>query len=175
MRCFHGMTEKAYKQWATTDSKPTNVISPWTVSDNDGFTYLHTIDHAMIECSTDDIDEAKHFAISQAKESAFIQAAVNNDNCVYVIEMELPDELLETDVSCENMDFCKCIDSGTFNRYKEKAIIHCFPVNPMLHIFRIAGLINNNYFNKYELPDEIVEAAKIVSKVDCSSIYEHLY
>ena len=171
MLCFHGMTESAFKYWI--QGKESYAISPWIVSDNDGCTYLHTIEHALEE--TGDSEYAKDFAIRQAKESAIIQAAMNNDNGVFVIEIEVPDSMLNIDYSCDNMQHCRYITESEFNALRDKARIHSFSVNSYLHIFRIAGLLNNRHFNKYALDEEIVEAAQIVSNTDFSDIYDSLF
>ncbi len=177
MLCFHGMTEKAFKQWLNKENKETliNVVSPWDCSESDGLTYLYTIEHAINECRTDDTDEAISFAISQAKESAVIQAAINDDSTVYVFQLEIPDEHLLIDESCENMDYCRCIDSELFNTYAQSATIQSFSVNRTLHVFRIAGLINNSHFNKHAIAPELMKAAEIVAQCDYSAIHEELF
>lgn len=173
MKCFHGMTEKAFKQWIE-GKCITNVISPWMCSEHDDMTYLHTIENSLSECDNDQ-DSAYCHAVQQAKESAIIQAAINSDSRVYVIEMDLPDDMLMVDNSCENMDFCRCIDSDVFDSYRNKAKIGMHSINPYFHVFRIAGLIRNVQFNKYRLDSELVEAAEIISKADYSAIHEFLY
>jgi hypothetical protein len=177
MLCFHGMTEKAFKQWLNKENKDSliNVASPWTCSDSDGFTYLHTIEHAFNECSTEDTDEAISFAIQQAKESAIIQAAINDDSTVFVFQLEIPDEHLIIDNSCENMDYCRCIDSNLFNKFAESATIQSFSVKRALHVFRIAGLINNPQFNKHAIDPDTIKAAEIVAQCDYSRIIDELF
>lgn len=174
MRVFHGMTEKAFKAYLS-GSDESGIIGPWTCSDNDGNAYLYPIEHGFNECSTDCEDEAANFCIQAAKESATIQAAINDDGKVFVFDMTIPDELLEVDYSCENMQFCRFTSIEVFREYAKNAHIHNFSINRALHIFRVAGLIHNCEFNSASIDPELYEAAKLVSKIDCSQIYDSLY
>lgn len=174
MRVFHGMTEKAFKAYLS-GSDTSGIIGPWTCSDNDGNTYLYPIEHGYSECGTDDEEEAANFCIQQAKESAMIQAACNDDNRVFVFDLNIPDELLQIDKSCENMQFCRFVSVAQFREYAKDAAIHNFSVNRALHVFRIAGLLWNYEFNESGINPELLEAAKIVSNVDYSRIQDYLY
>jgi hypothetical protein len=171
------MTESAFKRF---NGEQVNVISTWVCSDGDGMTYLHTIEHSINELDCTDESEAIQFAIQQAKESAIIQAAIiqaaiNNDSIVYVLQIDLPDESLQIDRSCRNMEYCRCIDSDEFDALKDNAIIHRFEVNLYFHVFRLAGLIKNEQFNVYALDGGLIEACEIIAKTDCSAIYDSLY
>lgn len=173
MLCFHGMTQKAY--YNLFNYANNNVISPWVCSADDGMTYLHTIEFAMEETGECKEEDAKYFAIQQAKESAMIQAAINADSKVYVIEVDLPDEKLEIDYSCNNMEYCRRIDSEAFNKYSKDAIIYSFDVNPAFHGFILAGLVNNEQLNTSEIDPVLLKAAQIISKLDYSEIYDDIY
>lgn len=174
MRVFHGMTEKAFKAYLS-GSDESGIVGPWSCSDNDGNAYLYPIDFGFSECSTDDEEEAANFCIQSAKESATIQAAVNDDNKVFVFDLTIPDELLEVDNSCECMQYCRFVPIDVFREYAKNAYIHNFSINRALHIFRVAGLINNHNFNTASIDPELYFAAKTVSNVDFSLIYDSLY
>lgn len=173
MLCFHGMTESAFKQF-TGANPDAFVISPWSCSDGDNMTYVHTLEFSQTEIG-DNSEHAIEHAIQQAKGSGIIQAAINDDSKVYVIEVELPDDVLEVDYSCENMEHCRCLRSDLFNEYAKTAKIHEFEVNKFFHVFRLAGFINHKQFNWSMLDEDIYQAAKAVASVDCSAIYDNLY
>lgn len=168
------MTEKAFKAYLS-GSDESGIIGPWNCSDNDGNAYLYPIEHGFNECSTDSEEEAANFCIQAAKESATIQAAINDDNRVFVFDLTIPDELLEVDYSCENMQFCRFVPIEVFREHAKNAHIRNFSINRALHVFRIAGLIRNYEFNSAAIDPDLYEAAKIVSNVDFSAIYDSLY
>jgi hypothetical protein len=173
MLCFHGMTESAFKQFQGFDLDK-NVISPWVCSDGDGMTYVHTLEFSETETGEDGEYAIDH-AIQQAKESGIIQAAVNDDSIVYVLEVNIPNEILEVDFSCNNMEHCRCLPSEEFNQYAKNAKIHEFSINKFFHVFRLAGFVNHEQFNWCMLDDEIYQAAKVLSSADYSNIYDSLY
>lgn len=167
---FHGITDKAFKQFGD----KSGIISPWVCSDNDGCMYFHTGESIQSEYDCDDENEIIHHGIQLAGESAAIQSAINDDCIFHVIIADIPEEYLNVDYSCENMEHCRFISIDQFKQEWIKEIRH-FEINRYLHAFRIAGLLNNTQFNKHGIDDYLLKTAEIIANTDYSSIYDELY
>lgn len=152
------------------------VVSPWICSKNDNNTYLHTYEFAKNE--TLDNDEAFHFGIQQAKESAIIQSVINGDDVVYVIQIEVPDHELEIDYSCSNMEHCRYISCERFNELfhnSENVSVCEFPFNQAFAAFVIASIVDFEQFNRHDVTPSLLSVANIIKKVDYSSIWDEIY
>lgn len=153
---WHGMTETAFNNWQQGLDKSTQA-SPWTVSNNDGYTYLHSvakyIENEGMDCAED--------VIHRAYESALIQGCFTLDESVYIIGFDFSDKEFEQylchDYSCENMDhIADSIPERFFNSQYIKRIIQV-KVNPFVYPFIAKGLQEgNSMFNYWDLPEDIV-------------------
>lgn len=153
---WHGMTETAFINWQKGLDKSTQA-SPWTVSDNDGYTYLHSVAKYIENEGMDSSEDV----ISRAYESALIQGCFTLDKAIYIIGFDFSDEevkqYIESDYSCENMDhIADCIPEQFFNSQYIKRIIQV-KVNPFIYPFIAKSLQDNNdMFNHQDLPEDIV-------------------
>lgn len=48
--------------------------------------------------------------------NALVQCIATRDNKIYVLELNIPDDIVSDDYSCENMENAKCFDSIHFNK-----------------------------------------------------------
>lgn len=169
---FHGITDKAYRQFGD----KSGIISPWVCSDNDGCMYFHTAEFIQSEYDCDDMEEIINQGVQLASESAAIQSSINDDCTFHVIIADVPEEYLNVDYSCENMEHCRFVWIDQFRQEWIKEIRH-FEISRYLHVFRIAGLLNNNQFNKYGIDNYLLKTAEIIAKTDyysavCDELYE---
>lgn len=159
MLCFHGTTEENYKRILKGEDKLTG---PWTVSDKDNCMYFWPLDKA----------DSKEDAIQHAFEAAQVQAAIRGeDTDLYVIVCEIPDELLQDDYSCENMDsmasYILCSDFD-IDMIKEHFISR---YNKWYSPFIINGLLQNPHFNRYIVEDTLLLMAESVGDVYLDDMY----
>jgi len=150
MKCFHGTTLRGLE--AIKNNEGYKPSAPWSCSDNDGVMYLWPLD------KIDDEDELN--GIQQAFESAQVQASVMEDFELYVLEVEVPDELLEDDCSAENMEsIASYIDMSDFD-YKMVVKVYKVKMNPWLAPVVIAALLDNPHFNKYAVGESLMAVAE---------------
>lgn len=180
MKCYHGTTKKGLKAITEqSDFKPNN---PWSCCDNDGAMYVWPLNKMDdYQDKTNDYqdnphEDAERQGIEQGFQSAQIQGAVSGDYDLYVIELEIPEELLEDDQSAENMaDTASFIDMAEFNPEMIKATYH-FKMNKWHSPYVIKALLDNPHFNKYSLDEDLMQIAEDLGD-DCyiDSIYEYEY
>lgn len=162
---FHGMSEKAYSNWIKYGDKGSNSSSsPWVCSDNDGYTYLWSLDKLDLEYSTDDTEELEQIAKSRAWESAQLQAAIDGSRHVYLFALSLDPEDYEDDDSCENMQECDKTEQGNLNQTN---IVSIYKVefNQYLAPFVISSIMDFDLFNKSIIDPLLLKTAKIVSSL----------
>lgn len=153
---WHGMTETAFVKWQNGFDKSTQA-SPWTVSNNDGYTYLHSVEKYIENEGMDSADDV----ICRAYRSALIQGCFTLDKYVYVVGFDFSNKEFEQylchDYSCENMDhIADCIPERFFNSQYIKRIIKV-KVNPFIYPFIANGLQeNNDMFNYDDLSEDII-------------------
>lgn len=154
MICFHGTTRKGLNSILNNSGvKPT---SPWTVSDNDGAMYVWPSD--KLENQYD--FEEKETMVCHAFESAEIQAVFSQETEVFVLELEIDNDLLEDDYSCDNMsDVASLIDMNDFDKSMIKNV-YKFKLNLWSFPFIVAGLLSNDCFNKYSVDPDLLEVAE---------------
>lgn len=158
---LHGMTESAFNAWRKqTPKNESGVISPWTCSDGDGFTYLWDIQKLINSGETEEEYSIDH-AESRAYESALIQCAVNEEEKVYILFLDLSNcESIENDDSCENMPDASRIpeDELTIDKI---VYIREYKVNKWFSPWIIAGLLQNPQFNQWQISEELLQIAQI--------------
>lgn len=155
MKCFHGTTTKGYNAITKggTESKP---CSPWTVSDEDGCLYVWPQNKLEESYAYEDINQM----IIHAFESSEIQAVFTQDRNLFVLELEIPDELLEDDYSCENMsDVASFIDSSNFDKNMIVKVYKC-DFNIWKSPFIVKSLLCNVHFNKWSIDEDLLQVAE---------------
>lgn len=171
---FHGMTRQAFESFKLGQGKVG--ISPWTCSDNDGMTYLYSMQKLANEYANDDPDYLIEIGIQLAYESASIQAAINSQSEIIILCLNLENETIDSDYSCENMDhIADCINSHVLNiSHVVKA--YSIKYNQFLAAFTIAGLLNNQYFNAGYIDPMLYIAAKQISKgnINIDEIFHYM-
>lgn len=160
MKCFHGTTKKGLNAILNSDGYKPN--SPWTVSDNDGAMYVWPENKLIDQYEFEEIDQM----ICHAFESAEIQAVVEDSTEVFVVELEIPDEMLEDDFSCENMaDVASFIDMDSFS--KEMIInVYKATLNKWNAPFVVANLLSNPNFNQWSLDEDLLSLAESLQNTD---------
>lgn len=156
MKCFHGTTLRGFEAIKNkAGHKPNN---PWSCSYNDGAMYFWPMN------KLDEEDE--DLGIRQAFESAQVQAAVSEDFELYVLEVEVPDELLEDDYSAENMDsVASYINMSDFD-YKMVVKVYKVEMNPWFAPIIISMLLNNTHFNRYSVGENLLRVAESMVNVE---------
>lgn len=166
MICFHGTTSKGLAAIKANDGfKPNN---PWCCSDNDG---------AMYVWPTNKLDEPDELEIGirMGFESAQVQAVTSNDFELYVLVIDVPDEILEDDYSAENMESSASYLNMTDFDYAMVKKIYTVKMNPWHSPFVLSGLLNNDHFNKYSVDEALLAVAKNVADVFIDEIYDFDY
>jgi hypothetical protein len=131
-------------------------------SENDGEMYVWPQNKLEDSC---DLEEHEQF-VCHAFESAEIQAVVSDEVGVFVIEMEIPDNLLEDDYSCENMaDVASYV---TMDDFETGMIVHIYrkTLNKWNAPFVISNLLGNGQFNKYCIDENLLEAAEAIQQAE---------
>lgn len=161
---FHGMTRKAFEAFKAGKGK-SELITPWSVSDNDGCMYFYSAAKIKNEyCNEGDTDEILQYGIDNAYSSGSIQAAMSGDNEVIVLCLNLSDVCYSDDYSCENMAYIA--DYANCDSVQMQHVIKAYslPYVQYMAPFTIAGLLNNNYFNTYDVDPTLLKFAEQISK-----------
>lgn len=150
----------------------------WTCS-NTNETYFYDMESlADTECLETDTEDAKHFAIIRALESAQLTAAIKGDknSALYVFEIIIEDEDIEVweDDSCENMESfsCYCLNedlNGVPYKLYECKNGYIPSLRPFYINTAAKTYINDVYMDEYEQ-----KAVDLLAKVDTSCIFESL-
>ncbi|MCP3681515.1 MAG: hypothetical protein GY861_02400 [bacterium] len=158
MKCFHGTTKKGLNAiLANAGVKPN---APWVCSDNDGEMYVWP--QNKLEDSYD-FEEQEQF-ICHAFESAEIQAVVSEEVEVFVLEMDIPNDLLEDDYSCDNMaDVASYLPMDDFTT-DMIVKVYTYKLNKWNAPFVISNLLNNEHFNTYSIDENLLEAAEAIQQ-----------
>ncbi len=152
MKCYHGTTEKHLLNILSGNCKET---STWYCSSDD-MLYVYPESKA---------DEDQNL-IWSALESAQLTAAKDGHNKIVCIELEIPDDLLQDDLSCDNMsDIASCCELESIKEYIT-AIYSCDDYNPSLRPFYLAHMLGNYQFNQDDLDFQLREAIGQISKAD---------
>ncbi len=160
MKCFHGTTKKGLKSiLANVGTKPN---APWVCSEDDGSTYVWP--QNKLEDSYD-FEEHEQF-VCHAFESAEIQAVIADEQEVFVLELEIPDHLLEDDYSCDNMaEVASLIEMSDF---ETNMIVSVYKktLNKWNAPFVIANLLGNEQFNTFCIDENLLEAAEAIQSAE---------
>lgn len=155
---YVGMTMEQYENLLIKSGKE---LSSWNVSNYDNLVYFWNVEKIM---ETEDLE--KEEAIEQARRQAIWSGLTNVANFgsdyLVILELNLPENLIEDDDSCKNMEQASCIHINDFDNNfiwnAEKA-----EVSMMLYPFILAGVTKNEYFvQQYDniLLNSLVEAVE---------------
>lgn len=129
----------------------------WDVSDNDGCFYVYPKDKLIDSYGYEEDD--KDSMINLVFENGIIQTVCNDGDKAYVIELDIPDELLQDDYSCSNMSdiasFIECDDFDTSmikTVYQKEVSIYFKP-------FIVMSLIDNKNFTDMYIDDNLLLVA----------------
>ena len=160
MICFHGTTKKGLNSILNNAGIKPN--APWVCSESDGSMYVWPQDKLE---SSYDFEEKDQF-ICHAFESAEIQAVVADETEVFVIELNIPDDLLEDDYSCDNMsDVASVIDMSDFTT-DMIVKVYSNTLNKWNAPFVISNLLSNQEFNTYSLDEDLLAAAEVIQQAE---------
>ncbi|MCP4985526.1 MAG: hypothetical protein GY928_05465 [Colwellia sp.] len=157
MICYHGTTKKGLKAILSgVNHKPNN---PWCVSDQDGVMYVWPSNKLAEQYEHEDESQM----ICHAFESAEVQAVTSDETEVFVLLLDIPEDMLEDDFSCENMsDVASCINLQEFNKNMIVGI-KSHKLNKWNAPFVLSGLLSNPNFNTYSLDDDLLQAAEVIA------------
>lgn len=159
MRAFHGTTYENFINLIKGGDKPSGA---WSVSDKDGMFYVYPLDKLLTEfLGCDDLkdvsEEDWEQAISQGLYNAlasgcFTAAMAMKTQKIVVLELDIPDEDLDDDFSCENMAHIASCAYGFDKDWIKN--IHSAEFHAMYSPFFVPDLDNdcrNNYPEELEI------------------------
>jgi hypothetical protein len=159
---WHGMTRKAFESFIQGKGKREAGITPWIVSDNDGFMYFYSAEKLQKEYDCE-YEYIASICIERAKESAEIQAAVNAETDIVIIGFDLSSIDYEDDLSCEFMDsVADCARESEVNIGLAVKVFK-YKFNTYASPFVVSGLLDNPHFNRYELDPMLEKMAEVLS------------
>lgn len=173
---YHGTSEESYKSILENGFNPIDAdVLTWNCSDSDYVYFYNPLD-LLEHGETDEEENAEQMAIERAFENAKISAAVQKSrgDSVYVLAVEIDQELIEEDDSCQNMELaCKVHVSYL----STDAIIKKFRADylPSISLAYIAGLNDSDFINLENFSRVEVEMMKVLAKSDLMSMDELLY
>lgn len=174
MKVVHGTTKAGYNAIINRTGKESG---PWYCSDRDGCTYVYPFDKVEKEWVTEDEEETEQRALQMAFESAQIQTVHNTETTLVAIVIEVPDNLLDDDFSCENMDsIASCFNIADWDKVTILNVYEC-ETNIYHKPFVLAGLIGMEQFNDEGIEPALYKTAKIIadSQVFIEEILEFDY
>lgn len=161
---FHGTTKANYEQILEKGFSPRNMV--WNCS-SDTDVYFYDTDKTNYDGEEEEY--IRQDCIRRAFESAQITAAVQgfNGSELIVIEIQIDEEHVEDDYSCENMHHtASVVDVDDLEEHGEvKAVYEAEEgYNPSLRFFYIAHLVrDNNYINTYEFTHLEDKACEVIA------------
>ncbi|QBP33201.1 hypothetical protein Silverhawkium_gp115 [Shigella phage Silverhawkium] len=164
MKCFHGTTQENFVNLLNGGDKPSGA---WNCSDMDGCFYVYPVSK-FYDVEEMDNEQITDEGIKNALDSASITAAYQmKSQKIVILELDIPDEELQDDWSCENMS-----DVASFTEYFDKEWIkkvYVTDFNTMYAPFFVPSLQNRNLGY---LPDELRNIAAMVQRNDeMSNVY----
>lgn len=164
MKCFHGTTQENFVNLLNGGDKPSGA---WNCSDMDGCFYVYPVSK-FYDIEEMDDEQITDEGIKNALDSASITAAYQmKSQKIIILELDIPDEELQDDWSCENMS-----DVASFTEYFDKEWIkkvYVTDFNAMYAPFFVPSLQNRNLGY---LPDELRNIAAMVQRNDeMSNVY----
>ena len=166
MKCYHGTTLKNFVNLLNGGDKPEGI---WNCSYMDDCFYVYPMNKIIkTECLEDEEDSyIRERCIQNALESGLITAAFQMETQdVIVIEMDIPEEELEDDYSCDNMS-----DIASFTGHFDKNWIiglHSTKFSAMYAPFFVPDATNRNLGY---VDDDLLSMAKIVQNSGDSSVF----
>lgn len=158
MKCFHGTTQENFVNLLNGGDKPSGA---WNCSDMDGCFYVYPVSK-FYDVEEMDNEQITDEGIKNALDSASITAAYQmKSQKIVILELDIPDEELQDDWSCENMS-----DVASFTEYFDKEWIkkvYVTDFNAMYAPFFVPSLQNRNLGY---LPDELRNIAAMVQRND---------
>ena len=178
MKAFHGTSLK--NALAIVNGSTDKNTGIWSVSDNDGAFYFYPVNKIADEYGLDieyDFDDVIYQGINKAKwhgQAATCHAPTDETTFV-VLEMSIPDDLIEDDFSCPNMDsiasFINIDDLGkvTFD------FLHVGSMSVYHRPYVLSNVVwNDECFTDSEIDPDLLAMANLLASAggDGSDIYE---
>lgn len=162
MKCFHGTTQENFVNLINGGDKPSGA---WNCSDSDGCFYVYPV-NKFYDLDSMNAEEITNEGLRNALDSATITAAfqMKTQNIV-ILELEIPEDELQDDWSCENMS-----DVASFTESFDKSWIkkvYTTEFNAMYSPFFVPNLKNPNLGY---IDEKLEEVASFIQNADDSSI-----
>lgn len=165
----HGTTLEGFKAIMAGNGKA-DLPAPWTVSDNDGAMYFYDAAAVAGDYGCDEFDAS--YARNASYENATLQVAMTaKSGLVVVLTCDIPDDILEVDYSCDNMEHARSIGCDEF-KLEYITAIHICEIDQWSIPFLIQGVIDNPMFNVGELPPKLLKLATVCGYDDDHFDYE---
>ena len=155
---FHGTTKEQLERMKSGKSKEN---ATWICSD-DNLLYLWDLSKV-----NEYEDNPRDYAIHLAFESAEVTAAIQGkDTELVVIELQLDDENVFDDMSCENMDEASCIDFDDIDLSTAIVTEYRCNFNGYKSPYIVASLLGRQYFNESDIDSSLYDFALQLQNVD---------
>lgn len=175
MLYFHGTTKRGLQ--AILSGEGIKPSSPWTCSSGDDNLYVWPLDKTAEANELDleeELEEVIRLSITQSIESARVQACMTQEEHLYVLCFDIPEEddyMLNDDYSCENMNsIASYIDTGiiyTKDLLRYLSNVYYSEFNKWYIPFHVAGLLSNHHFNKWDIDQPILDLAVVLNRAEC--------
>lgn len=156
----HGMTRKSFEAFKAGEGKR-DLVSPWVCSDNDGMMYFYSVEKLASEYCDDEadiIEEAKQQAFS----SASIQAAMQDENEIIILCLDLSDVPTIDDNSCENMAcIADCAHESSVN-ISHVVCAYSARFNKWFAPFVLRAVWDNLYFNRADVDNNLARIIELL-------------
>ncbi len=161
MKCYHGTTPEFMRQILSGEKKSE---CTWYCSDDDCL-YVYPLNKAD-EYDDEWPEDSENAQVICALESAQLTAACHGHSKILVMEFDFPDEELEDDGSCDNMeDVASCVCISDYSRYLT-SIHYSDDYNPELRPFYLMGMKGNYQFNRDSLSSDMQDALSAIEGQD---------
>lgn len=176
MLCYHGTTLENAKLilQGNTDYKPSGA---WIVSDNDNAFYVYPVNKLVNEFSIEedeDIEDYKDQFIGQALDNAVITAGLKGrDTEIIIIEIDIPDHLLQDDFSCNNMNHIASFIN--LDELEECKIINVYKTNfSGYYSPYVFPTLENDAFNTAYMDYDLLKIVELIQKTNYYDVWERI-
>jgi len=149
MKCYHGTTAENYQSIIADKNFKEADCTSWNCSEPNT-TYVYPVYKIMKSDCLDTMEEAQERAIGLCFEQARLTASIQKSlsDCIYVLELDIPTDLLYNDYSCPNMeDIASEFYNSDIELSDHLTAVYKADYSPLTAFFNVAGLINNDYIN----------------------------
>lgn len=157
----HGTTEQGLKAILSGSGK--TLCSLWDCSDRDDYMYFYDAKDVAEDYGRDEDEDGTDDAVRQSLENAQLQLVTEGaGGKIFSLVCEVPDDLIELDDSCPNMQHARRIECEKFDP-KWIVAIYTHDVNIWSLPFILSSVITNDLVAEWNVSSELWTMAKLLS------------